>query len=120
MSINWLWSEKCGEATMHNFINDEDYTVTLYKGNAYLIMLNEWTEDGVEKYSMHSFWADKEHMNAMLGLDKKNAGSNSYNTDYVRMTKIRLNKKKNPYVKQIVDALIKAFDTITIEIYEEE
>lgn len=120
MSVNWLWSEKCGEATMHDIRDDKDFVVTLYKGNAYLIMLNEWTEDGQEMYSMYSFWADKDHMNSMLGLDKKNAGGNSYNTDYVRMTKIRLNKKKNPYTKQIVDALIKAFDHITIEIYEEE
>ena len=119
MSLNWLWSEKCGEATMHDLRDDKDFTVVLYKGNAYLIMLNEWVEDGQEKYSMYSFWADKDHMKSMLGLDKKN-DENAYNTPYVRMTKIRLNKKKNPYTKQIVEALVKAFDKITIEIYEEE
>lgn len=122
MAIQWLWNEKCGEATIKQVIEGEEkyFTFNLYVGNAYLIFLNEWEEDGQEKYSLWSFWADKEHMKRCLGLDKKDKDCyNIYNVGWQTLTKIKLNKKKCRYTKEIVTALVQAFDDIEIELFSE-
>ena len=82
-------------------------------------MLWEYEEDGIEKYSMHNFFADKEHAKNMLGLSKGYT-DNAMNWDKYYIKKIRLNKAKYRYTKDLVDMLIKAFDNIEIEIYSEE
>ena len=123
MAIQWRWDEKCGEAIIQQMIGEEtkEFTKTLYTGNCYLIFLNEWKEDGVDKYSLHSFWADKAHMKICLGLDKrKEYAGNMYNDGLNKLVKIRLNKKKCRHLKDIVAALVQAFDNIEIEIYSEE
>lgn len=124
MSLRWDWNAKCGEAVFRQEINGEEpqeFTVNLYKGNACLIMIYEYTENGTDKYSLYSFWADKEHMKNCLGLNKKDGyGNNMYTEGYDRLLKIRLNKAKNCYTKDIVAALVQAFDSIDVEIYTEE
>ena len=123
MAIQWRWDEKCGEATFTDNYNGNErtYTVNLYTGNAYLIFIDEWTEDGVDRYSLSNFWADKEHMKNCLGLNKKKGyEENIHDKPYCRLTKIKINKKKCRYTKEIVTALVQAFDTINIEIYTEE
>lgn len=121
MALVWNWGEKCGEATFKQELKDEEskeYTVNLYTGNAYLIFMYEWEDDGVEKYNVHSFWADKEHMKRCLGLTKNSY--NMFDVAYSKLVKIRLEKNKCRYIKDIVTHLIKAFDDLTIEIYTEE
>lgn len=125
MALRWNWDEKCGEATFVDTFREEDgpktYTVNLYVGNAYLIFLNEWEEDGHNMYSLSTFWADKEHMKNCLGLNKKGGYTeNIHNKPYSKLTKIRLNKSKCRYTKDIVTALVQAFDNIEIEIFSEE
>lgn len=123
MSLNWKWDEKCGEAIFRQSIGNEtkDFTKTLYEGNALLIFLSEWNEDGVDKYSLYSFWADKEHMKNCLGLNKKRGYTeNIFDDGLAKLVKIRLNKKKCRNVKDIVTALVQAFDNIEIEIFSEE
>lgn len=119
MALNWLWNEKCGEVTFCG--DNREYTVNLYVGNAYLIFINEYTEDGVDKYSLSDFWLDKSHMKNCLGLNKKGGYTeNILNKEYKKLIKIRLNKKKCKHFKDIITALIQAFDDITVEIYSEE
>lgn len=124
MAITWQWKDKCGEAIVEQTMGDttKQFTKTLYNGNAYLIFLNEWEEDGVEKYSMHSFFADKKHMKIMLGLEKARDGNkiNFFNNEYEKLIKLRLNKKKCRYMNDIINAFVKAFDNIEIEIYSED
>lgn len=123
MSLNWRWDSKCGELTFSQNYKGEEYrefTVNLYQGNALLIMLNEWKENGEDWHSLWGFWADKEHMKRCLGLARGKEYENLYNDDGCRFLKIRLNKKKNCYWKDIVTALATAFDDITIELYSEE
>ena len=123
MSLNWKWDEKCGEATFTDTYagDNRTYTVNLYEGNAYLIFINEYTEDGVDKYSLSTFWADKEHMKNCLGLNKKGGYTeNIHNKEYCRLVKIKLNKKKCRHVKETIAALVQAFDNLEIEIYTEE
>lgn len=128
MALNWIWDEKCGELTFSQNYKGEEYrefTVSLYQGNAVLIMLNEWEEeheDGIHNmWSMWNFFCDKGHMNRCLGLEKNSDGvkDNIFDKDTCRFLKIRLNKAKNRYWKDIVKSFASAFDNITIELYSE-
>lgn len=116
MALYWDWKEKCGEATIVQEYDGErhEYTLSLYTGNAFLIMLNEYEEDGKQMYGMASFWVDEGHMKRCLGLDKKGGHTTNIHRD---MTKIRLHKTKCRNLKKIVPALVQAFDNLTIEIY---
>lgn len=123
MALHWQWDEKCGEATLVRDMGDDEereFKLGLYTGNAYLIMLCEYEENGTEMWNMFSFWADKAHMKNCLGLNKKDGCTeNMYATKYQKITKFRLNKGKCRYIKDIVPALVQAFDNIDIEIYKE-
>ena len=113
----WSFDKKIGTVDIFNY--DEVRTYQLYQGNAFLIILWEYTDDdGKEKYSVHGFFADKDHAKNCLGLSKDYT-ENTYNTNYEQIRKIRINKAKYKYTKELVDMLVKAFDNIEIEIYSE-
>lgn len=117
MAIQWHWDEKIGTVDIFNY--DEVKTYSLYQGNAFLIIIYEFTgDDGKDKYQMHGFFGDKEHAKNCLGLSK-GYDDNIYNSEYEQIRKIRINKAKYKYTKDLVDMLIKAFDNISIEIYSE-
>lgn len=127
MSINWLWKDKCGEATIKQLRKNGDeseckeFTVSLYEGNAFLIMLYEYTDDdGQEMYNMFSFFVDKTHAKKCLGLQKNGDGEfvNMFDDNWQKLTKLRINKAKCRY-KDIVSMFAQAFDNLTIEIYNE-
>lgn len=119
MALNWKWEDRIGTMTLRQGANEFD--LSLYEGNAYLIMLHEYEEDGKNLYTMYSFFADKEHMKNMLGLSKKNHyGENFLNEPGNKATKFRINKKKYSHTKELVTALAEAFDDITIELFTEE
>lgn len=125
MALTWEWKEKCGEVIVEQKTESGDwrqFPLSLYTGNAFLIMLYEYQEDGKDMYSMYSFWSDKRHAQNCLGLDKKNGYTeNIYaNKPYERFLKFRLDKRKCRYLKDIVPLLTQAFDNITIEIYSDD
>ena len=66
MAITWDYSKKCGEATFqtrYEGVEPGSYTVNLYEGNCFLIMINEYTdEDGTEMAALNSFFCDEEHI----------------------------------------------------------
>ena len=119
MALQWNWNESVGTAVIESKHENEvkEIPITLYEGNAYLIMLHEYNKDGTDVYDMVSFFCDKTHMNNCLGITK--GLHNILDEDYCRLKKIRLNKKKSHYYKTIISALVKAFDNIEIEIYSE-
>lgn len=124
MALHWDWKEKCGEVTLvqkHPGEEDQVFTLSLYNGNACLIMIHEFTYvDGKERYNLVNFWADVRHMKNCLGLNKKEGyTANLYDTPHEKFTRFRLNKAKCRYLKEIVAALVQAFDNIDIEIYSE-
>lgn len=125
MALHWNWEEKIGEATLvikDDTGSDKEATLSLYKGNAFLIFLHEYKdENGVDMYNLWSFWADKEHAKNCLGLNKKQGYTeNMYERPYSRLNRFRFNKGKNIYVKDLVPLLAQAFDNITIEIFSDE
>lgn len=113
--LNWDWNKKIGTIDIFNY--DEVRTYQLYQGNAFLIMLWEYEEDGKDMWQMHNFFVDKEHAKNCLGLTK--GFDNMFNTERYKIKGIRLNKGKYRYTKDLVDMLIKAFDEISIDIVNE-
>lgn len=124
MALEWGWNEKVGTMTLVQQLpsgEDKEFEISLYQGNAFLIMIHEYEADGKDMYTMYSFFVDKEHMKNCLGLNKKNGyGDNFLNEPGNRATKFRINKKKYRYTKDLVAVLVQAFDNIDIEIYSEE
>ena len=119
MALQWNWEDKIGEAVVFNY--DKEVTYTLYDGNAFLIMLYEYTNDkGEEMWQMANFFADETHAKNCLGLNKGYDRDNMFNHKSYKLLKIRLNKNKYRYTKKLVDLLIKAFDNITIELYTDK
>lgn len=117
MALEWKWSERIGSATLVQKRIDKNnnpmvntFELSLYDGNAYLIMVYEYDN----KYDMFSFWADKVHMNNCLGLVK--GSSNLYEDEDSRITSFELNRTKCKHFKEIVQAISIAFDSIEIKI----
>lgn len=121
MALTWDFKKKCGEAILRQ--GDRDFTLNLYQGNAYLIFLSEWEEDGKQMYSLNSFWADRDHAKILLGLKKNYDGNfdNIYDEDWSRIIKFRFNKEnmRDKEFNEIIGMIAKAFDNIDIEIYKE-
>lgn len=119
MSVNWNWNDKCGEITLvqsHTGEEDKEFTVSLYNGNCFLVMLYEYEENGEEMYNFFGFFSDKDHAKNCLGLNKKGGyDSNIYNTPYQKITKIKISKKCR-YFKDVVALFAQAFDSIVIEV----
>ncbi len=114
MALNWEWKNKCGEAIVEQ--NGEEYVLSLYQGNAYLIFINEYKEDGKNMYSLWSFWADKEHAKICLGLSKKSDTSNIYTEYESRIREFRFFKSKTKHLSEMIGLLVKAFDDVVISI----
>lgn len=122
MAIQWHWTDKIGEAVVQQTWNGEtkEYTKNIYDGNCFMIFLNEWEEDGVNKYSLFTFFADEKHAKRCLGLEKDYDSNNMLDDEHSKLIKLRLNKKKCRKIKKIVNLFIQAFDNLEIEIYTEE
>lgn len=125
MSLNWLWSEKMGELIVEQDWDDKkrEFNISLYEGNAFLIMLYEYRNDeGESMYNMWNFFVDKEHAKRCLGLAKNGEGKkrNIFVGGFDTVKKIRLNKTKSRHFKDIVSFFSQAFDDIVIEVFSEE
>lgn len=119
MALCWSWEDKCGEAIFKQ--GKKEFSVNLYQGNAFLIFIYEYEEDGQKMYNLYNFFLSKQHMKNCLGMNKKEGFSkNIFNEGYDRLKLIRINKAKYSYTKELTQALIQAFDEIMIELYNEE
>ena len=123
MAIRWEWKDKIGEAIIERTFDGEskEHTVSLYQGNCYLIFINEWTEDGVDKYSLYTFFADKKHMEVCLGIERNRDGDydNMFDNGIDTLKKVKLSRKCRD-LSDIVITFLKAFKDIDIEVYNEE
>ena len=112
MALRWDWDDKMGTAT--HSAQSGTYEVNIYQGNALMIALNEWEEDGTAYHSLAGFAADENHFKNILGLSKDYDGC----WDQMQITKIRLNTKYKS-VPKIVQLLAKAKTQGQIELYPE-
>lgn len=60
MSINWNWKDKIGELEVSGI--HRDIILNIYEGNAVMIFLYEYEEDGKELYQMYNFICDVQHL----------------------------------------------------------
>lgn len=67
MAITWDFNTD----KMGTIYYEGGFKRTVYNGNAFAFILNEWKEDGKDYYSMSMFYVDKDHAKRCLGLDKK-------------------------------------------------
>ena len=112
MALHWQWSEKCGEMLFRE--NDgKEYTLSLYEGNAFLIMLYEYKDEtGEDYYNMVSFWVDEAHAKNCLGLSK--GYDNIYHGEIVSVTFYR-SYLTIPKINKLSKLLIAAFPKVRIE-----
>ena len=110
MAITWHWDEKCGEATFRRE-NGSTYNVDLYVGNCFLIMIYEFKEDGVDKYTLSSFFVDDGHMERCL--------KDNIFTGYEKLVSISINKAKCRNYKKIVVLLTEYMDDVEIKVYKD-
>lgn len=115
MALHWKWDEKIGEAVFENFIDKKDYTVSLYEGNAFLIFIREFEENGKNMYCVDSFLVDYQHGRKCLGLER--GFNNLFSSQYTNLKKLRINKKKSHNWKKIIRLFTEAFDSIEIELF---
>lgn len=118
MALHWNFNDKCGTLTVYEERTNTERELSLYEGNAELIILcehkDETCNDGEFRYWLYGFFADKVHMRRCLGLEK------GYDNSYDNVTKLRINKAKHSDWKTIVTAFARALDNITIEVYNEK
>lgn len=122
MALTWNWEDKCGEATFICKTGEYQETITadLYQGNAFLIMIYEYTENEESRYQLISCMSDKNHAKNNLGLNKKSWCTENIYSGNTQLKKVRINKSKYSFTKDLVSMLSQAFDNIDIEIYSEE
>lgn len=109
MSINWNWTDKMGEV-----VDERGYQSNLYRGNCFMIAVNEWTDkDGVDRYSLAWFFADKKHCQNCLGLTKE------YKENSVKDYKWKKFKLDTDYKEtaQFLQILARANAELEIELY---
>lgn len=121
MALQWNWKDKCGEVTYLRTLpsgEEKTYTVNLYEGNAFLIFVNEYKENGQDMYSCDCFFVDEAHAKRCLGLEKGH--SNIFVTPHTKLVKIKLDKSRYTKSQKLLGMFIKAFDELEIELYKEE
>lgn len=117
MSLNWEWNDKMGEAVMEN--QDRKCVIHLFKGNAYCIWV--WRDLEEKTYALADFWADKDHLKNMLGLNAKQYGEDNIVERHLKDMEIKTLRLNTAYkhVPEIVQLLAKAKTNVTIELYNE-
>lgn len=130
MSLNWDFNtDKMG------YILYKDGTrKPMYNGNAFVIINNEWEENGERYYSLYNFYADETHAKRCLGLDSKYKDTYKKapsfadpiwrDVDGKTVTAIQVDKvvlySKARNAKELASMLIKAYNDITIELKSNE
>ena len=116
--LNWQWDEKVGEVDIYNY--DKVVTYSLYQGNAFLIFVYEYTENGKSMYSVNNCFVDEAHAKRALGIDKNSKttyGDNTLNQPSYKLQEIRIKKKDYKHTKKLISMLVEAFDELTIKLY---
>ena len=111
MALQWQWSEKSGEIVI------DGHEFNWYEGNALMICLDEFEENGQSMYNLAFFFCDKKHGEKCLGLAKD---SDNMFTDYGQtVSKLTINKLHCRQWKKVESLFRRAFPEIEI-IYEKE
>lgn len=109
MAITYNKKEKCGEATFRRELDGMEYiyTVDLYVGNCFLIMVKETENESI----LHSFFVDEDHLRRCL--------DNGIFSGIDTLTSITINKAKCRNYKKIIALLAEYLDDIDIAVYKD-
>ena len=110
MALRWEWSDKMGKCKYKN-----GYESNLYRGNAYVISIYHYEENGEPYYQLNWFAASKDHMKNMLGLNK--GFDNCFKDFGVEEIRLDVNYKETA---ELVQMFAKAKLEIKIELYKGE
>lgn len=112
MSINWQWTDKMGTVT-----DERGYTSNLYRGNCFMIAVNEFKDErGVDVYSLAWFFADETHLKKCFGLTK--GYEENHPNDY-HWQKFELNTEYKETAK-FIQYLAKAKANVEIKLFNKE
>ena len=101
--LNWDFGYKAGKAT---YLDNEgkQRVYNLYEGNAYLIEVAEWRENGRNLYSVRKFALDKKHLETQIAEG-----------DYAKLVRLTINKDVCRKAYEIAK-LFGKLDGVTVEI----
>lgn len=104
--LTWQWKENVGTLEIEQVRGDEthEFTLKLYQGNAFLIVLWEKELEDGREYSLYMFFADKQHL--------KNCVKNSPDV-FREWKKLTINRQN--YDRKYWKELILALDTCNPE-----
>lgn len=118
MAIEWNFKEKSGTVTMRIPNGNDDVTLNLYIGNAFLIAVDEWEDRDRKMYNLAWFFASEDHAKMCLGIAKKPGAHNIF--EGAEMKRIVLYRDNCRSWKKITALFTKAFPEIEIVIRKGE
>lgn len=98
MAVKWSWKDKMGRITFEDYENNK-FVVNIYRGNCLAVLINEWREEGKDKYNVYSFFLDADHLKRVAKDDPK--------IFFYKVKTIRL----NTYYKESI-TLLKTFTQV--------
>ena len=105
MALCWNFKEKGGTIT-----TEKTGTKNWYEGNALMIVLNEWTEEGKDWHSLAWFFLDKEHAKNCLGLNPKQGYSeNMFEAEDDSITELVIYRKNCRHWKDLMSVIMKVY-----------
>ena len=112
MALQWDFRERSGTLTMTQ--NGTEFDINFYEGNAMMIALYEFEEDGQSKYNLQWFFLDETHAKRCLGLVK--GTENMFGDEPITQMTIYRDHCRN--WSKIINLFVKAFPHIQITLLE--
>ena len=109
MALCWDFTKKAGIVT-EKLQDGSSASFNFYEGNALMIVTNEFTEDGVERYNMRWFFIGDDHAKNCLGITKGH--ENMFGPGGI--TSLSIYRDNCRQWKKLVDYFTRAFPGITI------
>lgn len=106
MALQWNFDQVSGTITYGG------KTFRWFQGNARMIILNEFQENGKEMYNLDGFAFDDEHLKNMLGITKGH--TNIYIDFGTPVTQLTVYRKYVTDWEKLIKIFIKAFPEIEI------
>ena len=112
MALRWDFREQSGTLTMMQ--NGKQFDINFYEGNAMMIAIFEFEEDGKSMYNLQWFFTDETHAKRCLGLAK--GTENMFRDELITQMTIYRDHCRN--WSKIANLFVKAFPHIQSTLLE--
>ena len=116
--LRWDFREKAGTITQVD--GGKEWTFNFYIGNAMMIVLYEYEEDGAQKYQLQWFFSDEQHAKICLGLAKNAQGEKRNIFSAGSITHMAIYRDHCRDWAKIVKFFGEAFPHIAFDVYSTE